>query len=351
MQVKKRTDYFDNLRGLLIILVLIGHFGGDNTSFSADGNIVLQAIELFIYLFHMPLMFFVSGLFSKNTEKCRNNAFLDLFIPYLLFQVFYAIVQYVNSGTKDYLLNPFYPAPALWYLFALFVFRFVLHDFLKIKWNLIIALIMSVFGICILGLSHEFAMNRIFANLLYFLLGYYCDPELIICLKRKINSKRFRGIVFYLCSFFVSIATFAALCFILKSNKISLANLIGLIGRSKNIADIGLPLIYGPIFSVIGIIAAVIFSVILMACTPERNCFLTVVGQDTLPLYLSHMLVQLIYRDIQRKYFFFDSWTLNYILSFVPITFCVFIFSSKWYRKLFHNLLNGAKRIITIKSN
>lgn len=343
---KVHYDYFDNLRGILIILVLIGHFGGDNTSTSPSGNLFLQSIEGFIYLFHMPLMFFVSGLFSKNTEKCRNNAFFDLFIPYLLFQVFYAIVRYIYSGTKEYLFNPFWPAPALWYLLALFVYRFILHDFIKIKGNLIVALLLSLCGISILGLTHEFAMNRIFANFIFFLLGYYIKPDTILKLKRRLFSKRLWSVLYCIGALFVSAGMFCAIFLVLRLRLVSFTDLLGLIGRSKNIVDINISLIYGPLFALAGILSAIILSIIIMSFTPEKKNWLTHVGKDTLPLYLSHMLVQLIYYVLQQRFFFFDNWTINYLLSFIPVAICVYVFSTTWYRKLFHGMLNGIKKII-----
>ena len=347
MENKIRSDFFDNLRGILIILVLIGHFGGDNTSFTPDGNLVLQTVELFIYLFHMPLMFFISGLFSKNIEKCRKNAFWDLFIPYLLFQIFYAIIQLFYSGNKAYLLNPFYPAPALWYLLALFVFRFFLMDFIRIKYNLVIAVLISILGICILGLSHLFAMNRIFANFIYFLLGYYIEPQKILKIRKSALNHQLIRVLLYVLAFLVSSGIFATLFFILRSETISFTNLLGLIGRSKNIADVGIGLLYGPIISTVGIVLACILSFILIMITPERKCYLSVVGQDTLPLYLSHMLIQLLYLVAQRRYFFFESWTVNWFLSLIPVILCVWLFSSKWYRNGFHKILNAVKKLIS----
>lgn len=67
-------SYWDNMKGLLISLVVMGHFiqvyfekcvWGDNYYF-------LQTVLCFIYYFHMPLFIFVSGYFSKNVEKRRN---------------------------------------------------------------------------------------------------------------------------------------------------------------------------------------------------------------------------------------------------------------------------------------
>lgn len=294
----------------------------------------------------MPLFFFVSGLFSKNAEKCRKNAFFDLLIPYLLFQGFYALVQYVLFQNQNYIFNPFFPAPALWYLLALFVFRFVLQDVIKIKGNLIIALLMSVFGICIIGLSHEFAMNRIFANFIYFLLGYYADPQMIITFKETVFKKFAGKAIFYFGSILVSSFAFAAIYFILKSRVITFADLLGLIGRSKNVSNVGIRLLYGPFISTVGVIATCIFSTILISITPKRKSWLTVVGENTLPLYLSHMLIQLLYGIIQKRYFFFESWTINYLLSFIPVAICAYVFSTTWYRKFFNKLLSGVKKLL-----
>lgn len=44
---KSRDNFLDTLKGFLIILVLIGHFVGDNDR----GNLVIQCFIMFIYLF------------------------------------------------------------------------------------------------------------------------------------------------------------------------------------------------------------------------------------------------------------------------------------------------------------
>lgn len=193
LKYKNREVFFDNLRGVLIILVLIGHFGGDNTGFTRDGNLFLQALECFIYIFHMPLMFFISGLFSKKTEKCRNSAFTDLLIPYFVFQLLYGIVRFLYDRSTSYLLNPFWPAPALWYLLALFLFRLVLHDFVKLRGALLIATIISILSTSLIGLSHIFALNRVFAYFVFFLFGYYADPQAVLRIKRCFWKKVHTG--------------------------------------------------------------------------------------------------------------------------------------------------------------
>lgn len=342
---EKRSAYFDNLRAILIILVLIGHFGGDNTSFGQGGNIFLKTIECFIYLFHMPLLFFVSGMFSKNTEKCREKAVFDLLVPYFLFQVFYGIVQYLLESEAAYLRNPFWPAPALWYLFVLFLYRVLLRDIVKVRWNLLFAALLSLFSFLLIGLSHDFGMNRAIPYLFFFLLGYHIKASEILSLRAMLLRKKWLFVAALLL-IGLCCAIFAAIYHLLSIDFLPFSDFLGLIGHSKSCVDVGIGRSGGFLFSIALLIATFITSAALMLLTPQKHCFLSDIGSDTLPLYLSHMLVQLLYYRIQRRYFFFESWTVNYLLSLLPAALCVVAFSSRSYRRLFHKCLEWFQKII-----
>ena len=54
-----RDNRIDSLKGLLIILVIMGHF---ITSMN-NVNIVNHAVMGMIYIFHMPLFILISGYF------------------------------------------------------------------------------------------------------------------------------------------------------------------------------------------------------------------------------------------------------------------------------------------------
>lgn len=74
--MKKRIALWDNLKFLLIIFVVIGHY---TQQFRAD-NETLQRIYIFIYSFHMPAFIFVTGLFSK---RAVNEKDIKKILPYL----------------------------------------------------------------------------------------------------------------------------------------------------------------------------------------------------------------------------------------------------------------------------
>lgn len=63
-----RVQYIDRLKGLAIILVVMGHIFGFNQP--EDG------INTFIYTFHMPLFMFLSGLVISAppiSRRCLLN--------------------------------------------------------------------------------------------------------------------------------------------------------------------------------------------------------------------------------------------------------------------------------------
>ena len=70
---KERNIYVDNLKGLLIILVVVGHF----TDIAIDeGSEALKSLFLIIYSFHMPLFIFINGLLCKNIVRDKTKVLI-----------------------------------------------------------------------------------------------------------------------------------------------------------------------------------------------------------------------------------------------------------------------------------
>ena len=59
--MKERIVLWDNLKFILITLVVIGHLADE---FTAKSD-VYKSVFLFIYTFHMPLFILISGLFHS----------------------------------------------------------------------------------------------------------------------------------------------------------------------------------------------------------------------------------------------------------------------------------------------
>lgn len=57
----KRSEYFDILKGIGIIYVVLGHVLNEKY-----GDVNTEVVRRFIYIFHLPLFFFISGYFIKK---------------------------------------------------------------------------------------------------------------------------------------------------------------------------------------------------------------------------------------------------------------------------------------------
>lgn len=89
---KTRLTWVDATKGFLMVLVVVGHYSGPTmTEFP---------FVKYIYWFHMPAFFLLSGLFFKPiTEKSQlkpaiHKRFMQLMVPYLFFLLLLTSIKY-----------------------------------------------------------------------------------------------------------------------------------------------------------------------------------------------------------------------------------------------------------------
>lgn len=130
--MKTRIEYIDLVKGIAIILVVIGHVlwfdlypGG-----AADESKLYR----FIYSFHMPLFFFLSGLVSKTDLKWNEmpkdlwKRFRTLLVPFFVFST---VFSFWYGGTDfGFLTNEV--KSGYWYLWVLFVLYVISYPIGKI---------------------------------------------------------------------------------------------------------------------------------------------------------------------------------------------------------------------------
>lgn len=266
--MKERIYHFDNIRAILIFLVVCGHV----TQLYVNDNLVIKAIHIFIYMFHMPLFVFVSGYFSKNYDKCRDNAFKTLFVPYVVFDVaWYAFRSIVNHSFGFSLFTPGF---ALWYILALFIWRSLLKDLISIKLILPVSLGLGVI-IGALGEAGLFlSISRVVYYLPFFLMGYYTN-EIVLAKAKKIPVM-------------ISAAWFAVLLLMtvwLTSSHIIKYDFL-YFNQSYKLLNIGLA--QGAVMRVITYIVAIISIACFISVTPAHQMKISRIGENTINIYLFH---------------------------------------------------------------
>ena len=79
-----RDYYMDNLKFVLMIFVVAGHFGLKLSHIPQ-----IKYLTYYIYIFHMPCFIFISGYFAKNINaggKLRVDKIMNIMFMYFLFK-------------------------------------------------------------------------------------------------------------------------------------------------------------------------------------------------------------------------------------------------------------------------
>ncbi len=166
--MKKYYTWINIARGIGMILVVIGHAADDTWIRSASNNELAKYAIDFIYSFHMPLFFFISGFCSTKILKLtkmsdRGNYLLSRFkrlmIPYLFVGILYIPLKLLFSGEVtakvDWgtlflgFLNGNNPNGQLWTLYALFLLAvlFTLLNVLGKRGMIVIALALTIVSV------------------------------------------------------------------------------------------------------------------------------------------------------------------------------------------------------------
>lgn len=117
----QRLPYIDNLKGVLILLVVLGHCI-QATDLDFENNTIFR----YIYSFHMPLFMWVSGFVSYKVQiswKSITKRFYQLMLPFISWAI-------VNSCIKQDIIHLYkvllHPDTGLWFLWALFFITLLL---------------------------------------------------------------------------------------------------------------------------------------------------------------------------------------------------------------------------------
>ncbi|WP_180903197.1 acyltransferase family protein [Nonomuraea indica] len=177
---RKRDPYLDNVKFVLIALVVIGH--SLVPTLDADSS---RAAYIFIYVFHMPLFVLISGYLSRNfwNSNAKTNKLVDTFVvPYVIVEVGYAALRFALG--QKWSLTIIDPAWLNWYLLALLFWRLSTPVWKRMKHPVPVAIAIYLFA-GFSQISGDFSMDRFFGLLPFFVIGLVMQPEHFEMLDRR----------------------------------------------------------------------------------------------------------------------------------------------------------------------
>jgi len=283
-----RETYLDNAKGLLIVLVVLGHLvwpvpGPDRLN---------QALYAFIYLFHMPMFALVSGYLSRP----RSDR------PYLLKMTMALLGPYVAVELVHYGLALAYHAPfrplngdyGLWYLLSLLSWRLLLPVCARMRGSTVLALTAALACGYIDWIELPLSASRTLVFFPCFLVGFQLRSR-EADLRSIVSATAAGGVLVgcaVLCWFFAETRLLSFLwgCFPYKATGVSAA--------------------YGPGLRLVRIALACGAGLSVMALIPVRRSILTGLGRNCLTVYLLHSPLLLIYRQYEGIHGPLNAWPL-----------------------------------------
>ena len=325
VSAKPERDYrFDNMKALLIFLVVFGHL---LEPYRQTGTIIAIAYSV-IYIFHIPLFVFISGYFSKNAAKARKNAFADLLLPYLIFNTLYGLLFIPFSE-----VSPFFPEYVYWYLLSLFFWRIMLDSLVKIRFVLVLSIFVALLCGFLRGFGGILALSRTIVFLPFFLMGYFFDEKM----KHRLAAYPKP----------IAAAVFAIVCAVAGFASGTQLYLHSLLHTTEKYMPSSFVL-SKPLLLLTAYVLAFVGGISLLRIVPDRPLFFTYFGNSTLPVLLLHPYFIFAVTKLDQ-YFTVISTTLP-IVQFgvlaVLAALAVLLLGNRFINKWFSQGLNFLKKII-----
>lgn len=265
-----RDNRFDNLKGVMIFLVVFCHFI-ETMYASWQDDPVTRYLYCFIYLFHMPVFIFISGFFSKknDTDDYYRKTISNCLIPYIIFNFLYCMMG-TGGDVLQSLLGFTYPQWTLWFLLSLFIWRITVKPVSMFKGAFFLSVLLSLY-VGFTELGGFLALARTFGFLPFFLAGYLIPEQYIGKIRSLKKVYALFALVFAVISLFVLQRSGAGIAVLYMSTPYDGMSPAASVGVRTLILATGFICIGG-----------------LILIVSEKHSIISVIGKNSILIYLVH---------------------------------------------------------------
>ncbi len=270
----ERNYYLDNYKAILIIFVVTTHFFGG----MAGETGLIKTYTVFTNLFYMPAFIAISGYFSKKNYVLKLVK--SILMPYLFFQILNLIVDYFVLH-QDLRFSLFMPEFTLWYLLSLFFWRLIIEGFMKLKYPLLFAVILSLIIGMDINIGGLLSLSRTIYFFPFFVLGYQCNVDKILKCRTKAVQILALGIM---------MATVIVIFFTCKGYSEFYFR------GSTSYEGLGQSTISGILFRIFCYVIAILLTFCIAMWIPKKKNMFSILGSRTMSIYMWHGLIYRIVR-------------------------------------------------------
>lgn len=276
MSAIQRNSRVDNIKGFLIFLVVFGHL----VETHIEGHPILRPLWIFLYLFHMPMFVFISGMFSKADldEKQSGQLIKNIFVPLLTFEFIYEGLEFLLSGHLSVYSGLFAPYWMLWYLTSLLCWRLLLPLFARLQFPVIVAVSIAMIATYSETSGYFLSISRTLTFFPFFLLGWKYGRTLL-----NVEHKAFLPISIGI------VASTVVGCFLLKAN-FDYRWLYG----SYSLNRLGMANLTGSTYQLLQYLSCTIIGLAVLHLLSRRDLGLSQVGKRSMYVFLWHGLALIV---------------------------------------------------------
>ncbi len=264
-----RDPFFDNLKGVLILLVVFGHLIEPWISQSG----AMRGIYVFLYSFHMPLFVFVAGVFSKRYvgDPVRFRGVLARYATlYLLFDLIYKVA---DAGGR-FSWNPLTPYWIMWFLLSLCCWHAMLPLISRSRASVPIAFLVGIGAGYVAHLGYFFSLSRTLYFLPFYVVGFHLSIDGVKAMASGWGRKIIALLVLA-CALRLSI---------FLASEFDVSWLYG----SRGYETFGLIGSLGGIFRGLTYALELGISFAVMMLVPKSRFWMTTIGESSLVIYVFH---------------------------------------------------------------
>ena len=311
----------DNIKGLLILLVVFGHCLWDFRSRQYIGFLVLA-----IYFVHMPAFAFTSGFFSKRKNTDRQIKFLLSYVFIISVYIGLALIR----KEAPHILTPYYSE---WYLVALAIWRWLSPYLRKSRWTVFALICFAVIAGYWkdLGGNPVLSITKVIAFFPFFFAGYLMDGDAVGRIRKENLKAKAVGMLLLA---FVAGGILASH----KYLKIGMADVMPQVYPEATLAYAGNRLLV--------YLLAAAFIIALLQLSPEKKIpLLTKAGKNSFAIFLIHRPLVLIFSEV----FASSRNRVLLVASFVFTVLAVVILGSDFVSGYLDRFLSGCAACFTDK--
>jgi fucose 4-O-acetylase-like acetyltransferase len=338
---KQRIFVFDNVKALLIVLVVLGHAA----DYYTDDFKSMRIFFFYIYLFHMPLFIFLAGLFSKSTilkDPFRIEKIANFLVLYFILEILFYFIIHFWLGNEHYTFNPFVENGVPWFMFAMAAWLCIG----RVLRNVPAYIVLPVSIICALLIGYTQAgdvlvLSRIITFFPFFLLGFYVQPKDLMTSLQSPELKIISAISLVLIAFTI---------YFNIDGLYEMRNLLsGRNGYDKVHLELGI-IASGAVMRLLTMIVTVCMSIAVMALMTQKQTWFTILGTRSLAIYFFHRPILFIYQHYHVNHYLKEAfpklWLWIYLAFFLLVA---IVLAATPFEKALRTIQQFVERIIKNK--